>query len=426
MGRAAIADETGHLLADCLRNSEHLGALALGTALGLTSATQLRAPLLPVGPGEVLLLLWLAGSVFALVRGGRIVVTELVRPIVAFWLFTLGALALGWCCGIYLNLWDPGSTRDAIAVVLAAAVASVSTVQPKSVQRIWVASGALAITLVLGLGFLLAMVGLGKPVVGPVTSMYGFRFAGWALNPNQAALAVTIVPFVAWEHGRLAHSARARVAWTLVAIGGFGIGIATLSDALVLGWGAAAAIATGLWWWRTTFLLSPSRWRKLMAVFGIPLLAAAGLAVIGPRLMEIAEEKATSSYDDGGQGSDRVARWAHGIDAAARSPIVGLGPGSYSGPFKAFEGEEAHNTLIDWLDATGIVGLAALLALWGWVGFRVRVSGRAGAGAAFCGLIVFSMFHFVLRQPVFWFFLVILAAPLPLPLRVAHRRAGVR
>ena len=75
------------------------------------------------------------------------------------------------------------------------------------------------------------------------------------------------------------------------------------------------------------------------------------------------------------------------------------------------------------MDATGVVGLIALLSLWAWVAHRVRVSQRAGAGIALCALIVFSMFHFVLRQPVFWFFLLALASPLPL-LRARSPRPG--
>ncbi len=372
----------------------------------------------------MLLFLWLVSATFSLVRNGKVVVTDLVRPIFAFWLVTLCALALGWCSGIYLNLWDPASLRDAIAVLLAAAVAGLSVVQPRSIDRIWTASGALAITLVLGLGSLLLLVGVGRPIVGPVSSMYGFRFAGWALNPNQAALAVSIVPFIAWEHRRASTHGLARAGWACISLGGLIIGVATLSDALMLGWGAAAATGLGIWWWKSTFVSTRSSLRKVIAVFGLPLLAAAGGVVLGPRLLEIAEEKAASSYDDGGQGSDRVARWQHGLDAATRSPVVGLGPGSYSGPFTAFQGEEAHNTPIDWMDATGVVGLLALLALWAWVALRVLHSNRAGAGIALCGLLIFSMFHFVLRQPVFWFFLLSLAAPLPV--FIARRRAGVR
>lgn len=351
-------------------------------------------------------------------------ITELVRPTVLFWLVTLCALSLGWCAGIYLELWDPAALRDAIAIVLAAAVASLSVVQPKSIERIWTASGALAITLVLGLGVLLLLAGLGRPIVGPVSSMYGFRFAGWALNPNQTALAISIVPFIAWEHRRGASGPLGRLGWGMVAVAGIGIGIATLSDGLTLGWAAAAALSVSLWWWRTTFSLARTTLRKVVAVFGVPLLAAAALIVFGPRLMEIVDEKATSSYDAGGQGSDRVARWQHGIDAAARSPILGLGPGSYSGPFAAFQGEEAHNTPIDWMDASGVIGVVALLALWFWVAYRVRLSGRKGAGIALTALLTFSMFHFVLRQPVFWFFLLTLAAPMPPA--IVRRHVGVR
>lgn len=381
--------------------------------------------MLPVGPGEVLLFLWLVAALFSFVRAGRIEQTVLTRPLLAFWMVTLISLLLGWCTGIYLNLWDPASIRDAIAVALAAVVVGLSVVQPKCFARIWVASGALAVTFVVCLGGLLVLTALGRPTLGSVNALYGFRFAGWATNPNQTALAASVIPFIAWEHGRRASGIVARVGWHLLTLGAIGIGVATLSDALMLGWGAAVAVGLSMWWWKASFTTTSRRRSKLLAVFGVPLLVAAGGVVLGPRLLEVAEQTAESSYDDGGQGSDRVARWAHGVEAAGRAPVFGLGPGSYSGPFGPFQGEEAHNSPIDWMDATGMVGLMALLALWGWVAHRVSVSHRTGAGIALCALLVFAMFHFVLRQPVFWFFLLVLASPLPL-LRTPHPRRGGR
>jgi O-antigen ligase len=414
----------GSPLADRLRLSESISAGALGVALGLTSATQLRAPLLPVGPGEVLLVFWLVGATLAFARRGLVTRTLLVQPVLLFWLSTLLALCAGWCAGIFLNVWDPASTRDAIAILLASAVVVLSVVQTESFARIWCAAGALSITLVLGLGGLLVLVGLGRPGFGPIASMYGFRFAGWAVNPNQASLAVSVVPFLAWEHSRYASTKSLRFCWRLVAFGAVVIGVATLSDALTLGWAAAAVCGGGVWWWKSTFTRTRFRSRKFLAVFGAPLLVAAAAVVIGPRLIAYVERAAETSYDEGGQGSDRVARWQHGIDAAGKSPVVGLGPGSYSGPFAAFQGEEAHNTPIDWMDATGVVGLLSLLAFWCWTALRIHASGRVHAALAFCALLVFSMFHFVLRQPVFWFFLLSLAAPLPA--RLTRVRVDVR
>ena len=404
--------------------AESSSSIALGLALGLTSATQLRAPFLPVGPGEVLLAMWLCAALVSLARQRQFETNPLVKPFLVFWLLTLAALALGWCSGLYLNVWDNASTRDAFAVLLAAGVVMVSSVQRRAAQRLWLASGALSVTLVVGLGVLLALSTMGRPVLGPINSLYGFRFAGWALNPNQTALAVSVVPFFAIERRNACEGRVSRLGWTVVALVALVVGIATLSDALMLGWGVAAAIIGGKWWALTTFVPGNSRSAKRIAIFAVPLVVVGAIIAAGPRIIQLSEATAESSYQSNGQGADRVARWKHGLDAAARAPVFGLGPGSYSGPFSSFQGEEAHNTPIDWLDSTGVVGLLALLGLWSWVAWRVASMKRKGAGIALSALLSFAMFHFVLRQPVFWFLLLALAASPPTIFHASRRVGG--
>jgi hypothetical protein len=107
--------------------------------------------------------------------------------------------------------------------------------------------------------------------------------------------------------------------------------------------------------------------------------------------------------------SVRMALWKHGLGAISKSPIVGFGPGHFSGLDSSFQNDEAHNTLIDWGTDTGIVGVAALIA---WLAVIIRQSWRIGSGVALAGIlaaIAFSQFHFVLRQPIFLIGLLVLA-----------------
>ena len=108
--------------------------------------------------------------------------------------------------------------------------------------------------------------------------------------------------------------------------------------------------------------------------------------------------------------SVRFALWKHGIDALLTSPVVGLGPGAYSGITKPFDGIEAHNSLIDWGTNTGIVGVvlfAALILSLLKMGWRNR--NFVGIIGIF-SLLMFAQFHYVFRQPIFWFYLLVFSA----------------
>ena len=83
--------------------------------------------------------------------------------------------------------------------------------------------------------------------------------------------------------------------------------------------------------------------------------------------------------------------------------MLGNGAGAFSGIAGPFEAMEAHNTPIDLLAMGGVVGLTAVYY------YPVRnavLAYNRGMTILFpllAGLIVFTMFHFVARHPVFWF-----------------------
>jgi O-antigen ligase len=188
------------------------------------------------------------------------------------------------------------------------------------------------------------------------------------------------------------------------------VGIATLSDALVLAWAATIGLLA-LGWWIGLVRTRRGLGRKAFASFGVPLLLLAAVVTAGPSIAEFLDERAVSGYSEGGQGSDRLARWRFGMEAIEASPIVGLGPGSFSGPVAPFRGEEAHNSVIDWGMSTGLVGALAYLALLALI-VRRCVAARDVLGlAGIVALFVFTTFHYAFRQPAFWMQLVLLAAP---------------
>jgi len=99
----------------------------------------------------------------------------------------------------------------------------------------------------------------------------------------------------------------------------------------------------------------------------------------------------------------------NGIKAWFESPIVGFGPGSYSGIDGAFQDMEAHSVLIDWGISTGLIGMIALIWLTVWLARCLWRTHHYALLGGLLALAVFGQFHHVLRHPLVWAFLVLAA-----------------
>ncbi|GAK46162.1 conserved hypothetical protein [Tepidicaulis marinus] len=127
---------------------------------------------------------------------------------------------------------------------------------------------------------------------------------------------------------------------------------------------------------------------------------------------------------DAHQGTVRIELWKRAVSLGMKSPLVGYGPGYKLAPGEPNAIQEAHNTVLDLLLISGIVGLGGLLAL---VLLAIRGGLKNGHLAILIvmgtGVSVFAMFHYVGRQPVFWIivFAIIYAASLD---RVLKWRPG--
>lgn len=125
-------------------------------------------------------------------------------------------------------------------------------------------------------------------------------------------------------------------------------------------------------------------------------------------------------------GDFRLGLWRGALQTFARSPLIGLGMGAHIPPPKemsrpAFFGpvppQEAHNTLLDLLVVSGLVGVVPLIALLGRILSSAWASGLGPALVLVGGpTAAFSMVHFVGRQPALWI-VVLACACLPSLLR---------
>lgn len=218
------------------------------------------------------------------------------------------------------------------------------------------------------------------------------RFSGLSANPNQLALYVCSMPF--WLLARPHLLPR----WVTVlgVIGSLYLGWLTGSDALMLGWfagfGWLAAHEIMNRQWRTNPTQNTYAKTLLMSLYS--LLLVSGLVLFWA--------SATDIYAIGGQGDLRVLRWQNGLQILTHSPLFGLGPGAFSGDRGPFEGQEAHNLYIDWMASGGILAGLALIWFQRRVWFSLRNRHAPALTAGFLCLLVFGLFHYMARHPVFW------------------------
>jgi hypothetical protein len=377
-----------------------------GLGLSLSTATQVRLAG-PFGVGELLLL-------FVMLRLALLSAAESFRPSVEcgqLILWLLAVLVLGGA-SMAVGSWLAGLLGHAAAVewrtaglVMAAMVLPVFMLTAGSNARCFG-----VVILVIGASYSAQFIVLGgvERFIGNVPGVEGWyegdvaRFTGLSSNPNQLALALVPLPFLLLRAAGVVPSAT-RLSYLLTALIA-ACGVMTASDALGVGWvsGWVATVALAI-----TIGTATSRLGQLgRVVISAALLALAGLALLlvvtdlseGVRTVE-------SRLNEGNQAGTRVGLWVHGLAAAAMSPVFGLGPGAFSGESGPFEAIEAHSTLIDWLTMSGAVGVSALLGLVAVIAVHCLRRRALLCFGALVALLAFSMFHNVLRQPLFWFYL---------------------
>lgn len=380
--------------------------LALGVAL--STATQLRFAQLPIGPGEIILSGWIFIMAIGLLVRGRLTRGSVQRVLGLFWFVSLVLLGLGWLVAIHTMKWETRQSRDLVAFALSAMLVLMMVSQEQldfTIQRSSLIVAVLSVVSV-ALLFLLSQT---SHQVGPLGLYYGPRFVGWARNPNQMAFALVLTPFLLWKHLSMAVSVGRRVVLAILVPITLLVGYITMSDALLVAWAASFCILLLFQLYRSQSLIGWKRVDILLKWALVPAIVLVLLIVFGSNVYRNIWNAVETMYLEGNQGPARIALWKNGIAAISASPFVGFGPGSHSGFGQPFQGYEAHNTLIDWGTSTGMIGVLMYIGLFSWVGYRMWRSRDSVGFSAVCALIIFSLFHYVLRHPLFWYHTVALA-----------------
>ena len=183
------------------------------------------------------------------------------------------------------------------------------------------------------------------------------------------------------------------------------VGLATLSDALRAAWLASGVLLLAMGWFRLAMKIASDKRAAVLALGLVPTIAGAAALGLGSSVAEIAVEFAQTTFETGDQGTVRLTAWRNGADILDSAPLFGRGPGTHGHSVMSAEAMEAHNTFVDWGASSGLLGLSAYLGLLGLTAAIVWRGGHLSLFAAVFALTVFSMFGYVVRHPIYWYYL---------------------
>lgn len=222
------------------------------------------------------------------------------------------------------------------------------------------------------------------------------RFSGISQNPNQLALYLLPVPFfilmVRVAGGKSWQSSLVQLVFVVC------INVASFGKALFVGW-AVSFVFLYLLGFVLCGNVKLNNWKMFVRLLSVIFVGVVSIPIFNA----LYSGDAAGSQE--GQGDIRLQLWQHGLDAWSDAFWVGHGPGHYSGLDAAYGGVEAHNMIIDWLSAYGVLGGCLFVGLFSWL-IKIAVDRRMWLVCAlYIALLVQISFHFYGRQPLFWMIL---------------------
>jgi hypothetical protein len=414
--------------------------LALGILLA--PATQLRLGDTPLGPGELCLAVWLSVSICRQVTQPGLFWNAALTRLGIFWLILIIAECIGVVVGFTTELFfdTPSIIHDIIAYGLMIAVGCVMAVElasePRRRRVTWMIVSVGASSLTLQMAGANGWIGL--PIDSMVDPWFFDRLRGWSKDPNQLGFCAASLTLLSIHAAETAVKRTAILAAIVCAGIAFSVGLLTKSDSYIvciLAAGSVVVAVKSLAWLRTLESGLTLRAASVcIALLAFPMLVVAAVP-FAPAALEHTEAYSTEVYNEDNQGDARLDLWREALAKGLDAGMLGLGPGPHL-TSKAYKRPppdkfEAHNTPLDLFTQGGLLAVLALAYLYGstlLMTFRAKLPALMALAFAF---VVFSMFHFVVRHPIFWFGVVLClleAASVPKPCfdaRHAHSVAPI-
>jgi hypothetical protein len=400
----------------------------------LSTASQLRPAGAPIGPGEVCLVIWIVLMLGRETIWSGLQFTPALSRLVIFWLPFAVAQSVGTLAGFAIGDVHDSSLfmHSVMAYPLLAIISLLSDVGPDAGSRLHRAARLL---LTLGSATLALEVAQawGLVSMGSIDPWYWDRLRGYAGNPNQLAFLCAVLGLLSLHLADVAASAPARIAAIGAAVLPICVGRFTKGDTfgLILVAAVPIFIAFKLRNWllsqhpRLT-VRSASAW---IAILALPLLLASAAPFgysVAVEAQALAKDMAKGDEQDTEKTTQmRLQAWRQAIDRRLESGMLGLGPGPHHPTPAGFrEGRqdpsdepkylehpeangtpnfEAHHTLLDIFTQGGlmaVLSLVWLVAATFLLTYRTRLEGLT---TLLCGLTIFSIFHLIVRHPIFWF-----------------------
>ncbi|RWM70966.1 MULTISPECIES: O-antigen ligase family protein [Mesorhizobium] len=394
----------------------------LACGLATTYAVQLDIPGLPLGVGELFLVLWMMLSVGRVLAGGRLETTPALTRLASFWTIMALSLGVGAVVGyLTTTLYLTGVVHDTMAYLLLASITCLAAAEPDADRHLrrtawWVvaiANASFAIQLGLGWGW------IHQSGVDP---WYWDRFRGWSENPNQLALYCALFGPLALHLATTTSSPWGRLLGLGSLVLTIYVGRLTKSDTFLFTTILTCLIFLALRFrtWLTTGSgkVSISRQVALLSMVGFLPLAMSMTPYVLTEVSGIENFAKSFTKDQGGEATAKTAAlrfylWEDALGKGLTSGSLGLGPGPHlDTPAVAYNQFlprpfEAHNTILDLYTQGGLVAVAALLWI---VGSAAMSAWRAKLDALLAlvvSIVVFGMPHLIIRHPIVWFALTI-------------------
>ncbi|TDL76477.1 O-antigen ligase family protein [Peribacillus frigoritolerans] len=388
-----------------LQKKVSFSVIWFSAGLILSTATQLRIPGSPIGPGEIILLLWMMMTFTIQFKYRGIFITSLSRKLVPFWFFMFLCLFIGTMVSIYLGVLVPGFGRTFLAYLFSSLLFIVLSFEKNwKTQVLMIAKITVSVTVSVLL-FLLIF----NPrysTIGPIDSWNGsIRFLGWSKNPNQVAMNVTIFLYMSLYLSSIAKTSLRKAWYISLSAACVWIGIETKSDAMSVALSSGFVILFISFWIRKAADTQIGYWSGAWLKVLLPALLCFTAVIFSPLIYQGLKQDIAAISEEGDQGEHRFILWENGIKAIESSPLFGLGPGAYSGEDAPFQGMEAHNTFIDMGMNVGLVGICLFLGFLCWIGYLLIIKKEFILFTGLVTVIFYTLFHFTLRHPMFWFYL---------------------